>query len=327
MLETSARLLRLLSLLQHHRDWSGPQLASLLSVTVRTVRRDIDRLRELGYPVHATTGNTGGYRLGAGAVMPPLLLDDDEAVAVALGLRTAAGGTVAGIEETSVRALAKLEQILPPRLWHRVSLLGAATVAQHRPGAVVSAHLLTTIAAACRDHQRLRVDYRRHDGTDTTRTVEPYKLVHASRRWYLVAYDLDRADWRTFRVDRLRPWTPAGPRFTPRVPPADDVGAYASWAVGVARYRYQARFNMYAPASQVAERVPADAGVVEAVDERTCTLRAGSNSLDGLALHVALLGFDFTVDEPAELIEHFRTLHARIGHAIQTQREGGPPAN
>ncbi|WSA18310.1 WYL domain-containing protein [Streptosporangium subroseum] len=275
MLETSARLLRLLSLLQQHRDWSGPQLADRLEVTVRTVRRDVDRLRELGYPVHATIGNIGGYRLGAGAAMPPLLLDDEEAVAVVVGLRTAANGTVAGIEETSVRVLAKLEQILPSRLRYRVSALDAATVAQHRPGAVVSAEVLTTIAAACRDHQRLRMDYRSHDGTDTTRTVEPRKLVHAGRRWYLVAYDLDRADWRTFRVDRLRPRTPAGPRFSPREPPAGDIGEYASWAVGVDRYRYQARFTMYAPAAHVAERVPADAGVVEAVDERSCVLRAG----------------------------------------------------
>ncbi|WP_329429062.1 YafY family transcriptional regulator [Streptosporangium sp. NBC_01495] len=326
MLETSARLLRLLSLLQQHRDWSGPQLADRLGVTVRTVRRDVDRLRELGYPVHATIGKVGGYRLGAGAAMPPLLLDDEEAVAVVVGLRTAANGTVAGIEETSVRVLAKLEQILPPRLRYRVSALDAATVAQHRPGAVVSAEALTTIAAACRDHQRLRMDYRSHDGTDTTRTVEPHRLVHAGRRWYLVAYDLDRADWRTFRVDRLRPRTPAGPRFSPREPPADDIGEYASWAVGVDRYRYQARFTMYAPTAQVAERVPADTGVVEAIDERTCSLRSGSNSLAGLALHVTLLGFDFTVHEPAELVEHFRTLHARIGHALGAPAEGGPPA-
>ncbi len=316
MLETSARLLRLLSLLQQRRDWTGPQLAERLGVTVRTVRRDIDRLRELGYPVHATIGNVGGYRLGAGAAMPPLLLDDEEAVAVAVGLRTAANGTVAGIEETSMRVLAKLEQVLPPRLRYRVATLDAAIVAQHRPGAVVSAEALTTIAAACRDHQRLRMDYRSHDGTESTRTVEPYKLVHAGHRWYLVAYDLDRADWRTFRVDRLRTRTPAGPRFSPREPPADDIGGYASWAVGVGRYRHRARFTMYAPAARVAERVSAETGVIEAVDERSCTLWVGSDSLDGLALHVTLLGFEFTVHEPAELVERFGTLHARIGHAL-----------
>jgi predicted DNA-binding transcriptional regulator YafY len=317
MLETSARLLRLLSLLQHRRDWSGPQLAERLAVTVRTVRRDVERLRELGYPVHATTGTTGGYRLGAGAVMPPLLLDDEEAVAVAVSLRTAAGGTVTGIEETSARALAKVEQILPPRLRGQVSALGAATVAQHRPAAVVPAALLTTIATACRDHQQLRVDYRSHDGTASTRLLEPHRLVHSGRRWYLVAYDLDRADWRTFRVDRLRPWTPAGPAFTPREPPASDIGAFASWAVGVGPYRYQARFTMHAPAHRVAERVPAMSGMVEAIDAETCVLLAGSNSLDGLALHVTLLGFDFTVHEPVELVEQFRLLHRRMGRAVE----------
>jgi len=266
MLETSARLLRLLSLLQQQRSWSGPQLAGRLGVTVRTVRRDVDRLRELGYPVHATVGNVGGYRLGAGASMPPLLLDDEEAVAVAVALRTAANTSVTGIEEISVRALTKLEQILPSRLRHRVSAFSTAAVSANRPVAVVSADLLTTLAAACRDHRRLRIDYRSHDGTESLRLVEPHRLVHAGRRWYLVAFDLDRDDWRTFRVDRLRPWTPPGPRFTPRTPPDEDISAYASWAVGVEQYRYQGRFTMHAPADQVAAKVPAEAGLVEAID-------------------------------------------------------------
>jgi predicted DNA-binding transcriptional regulator YafY len=316
MLETSARLLRLLSLLQQNREWSGPQWAERLDVTVRTVRRDVDRLRELGYPVHATIGNLGGYRLGAGATMPPLLLDDEEAVAVAIGLRTAASGTVADIEETSLRALAKLEQVLPARLRHRVSALATATVNEHRPRAVVSADLLTTIATACRDHQRLRIDYRSHDGAESTRLVEPHRLVQAGRRWYLVAFDVDRDGWRTFRVDRLRPWTPPGPRFTPRTPPDLKPGAYASWAVGVERYRYQGRFTMHAPADQVAAKVEADSGLIEVLDEHRCTLRAGSNSLDGLALHVTLLGFEFTAHEPAELVDHLRVLRDRIGRAV-----------
>ncbi|GAA0238211.1 YafY family protein [Cryptosporangium japonicum] len=317
MLETSARLLRLLSLLQQHRDWSGPQLADRLGVTVRTVRRDVDRLRELGYPVHGTVGNVGGYHLGAGSSMPPLLLDDEETVAVAVGLRTAANGSIAGIEETSVRALLKLEQILPSHLRHRVSAFSAATVSANHPVAVISAELLTTLAAACRDHQRLRIDYRSHDGSESLRQVEPHKLVHAGRRWYLVAFDLDRNDWRTFRVDRLRPWTPPGPRFVPRTPPDQDIGAYASWAVGVQQYRYRARFTMHAPADQVAAKVGAEAGLVEAIDERSCTLRSGSNSLDGLAFHVTLLGFEFTVHEPPELIERFRVLRDRMDNAVE----------
>lgn len=315
MLETSARLLRLLSLFQQRQDWSGPQLAERLGVTVRTIRRDVDRLRELGYPVHATIGTVGGYRLGAGTKMPPLLLDDEEAVAVAVGLRTAANGSVAGIEETSVRALAKLEQILPSHLRHRVSALNTVTVNANRPTAVVSADLLTTLAAACRDHQRLRIDYRSHDGTESLRLVEPHKLVHAGSRWYLVAFDVDRDDWRTFRVDRSRPWTPAGPRFAPRTPPDGNIGAYASWALGVERYRYRARFTMHAPADRVAAKVTAEAGLVEAIDERSCTLRSGSDSLDGLALHITLLGFDFTVHEPPELIERFAVLGDRMTRA------------
>src|SRR6266496_5199270 len=195
-LRTSARLLRLLSLLQARRDWPGPELADRLGVTTRTVRNDVERLRGLGYPVHATPGVAGGYRLGAGAALPPLLLDDDEAVAVAIGLRTAAGGAVAGIEETSLRALAKLEQVLPARLRPRVGALHAATLSLGGGGPVIDAEVLTAIAAACRDHERLRFGYGDAQGADTSRSVEPLRLVHTGRRWYLVAFDLDRQDWR-----------------------------------------------------------------------------------------------------------------------------------
>lgn len=205
MLETSARLLRLLSLLQAHRDWSGADLADRLGVTPRTVRRDVDRLRELGYPVNASPGTGGGYQLGAGAELPPLLLDDDEAVAVAVGLRTAAGQGIEGIGETSVRALAKLEQVLPNRLRRRVSALNAFTVPMLRgsgPSAVDPA-VLTELANACRDCERLRFEYLDHGGSPTRRTVEPHRLVCTEHRWYLVAWDVDRDDWRTFRVDRI----------------------------------------------------------------------------------------------------------------------------
>lgn len=221
MLETSARLLRMLSLLQAHREWSGAQLADRLGVTARTVRRDVDRLRELGYPVNASPGTGGGYQLGAGAELPPLLLDDDEAVAVAVGLRTAAGQGIEDIGETSVRALAKLEQVLPHRLRRRVSALNAFTVPMLRGprSSAVDPAVLTELAHLCRDAERLRFDYRGHDGTATRRTVEPHRLVCTERRWYLVAWDLDRAGWRTFRVDRLTPRPPHGPRFAPREPP------------------------------------------------------------------------------------------------------------
>src|SRR4051812_12101265 len=203
MLETSARLLRLLSLLGARRDWSGVELCDRLEVSDRTLRRDMQRLRTLGYPVASTTGTAGGYRLERGAAMPPLLLDDEEAVAVAIGLRTAAGGTVSGIEEASLRALAKLEQVLPTRLRHRVQAMQAALVPVMPSAGGIDADLLMTLATACRDQVELRFDYRRADDTVTRRTVEPHRLVPLARRWYLLAFDTGRKDWRTLRVDRI----------------------------------------------------------------------------------------------------------------------------
>jgi len=325
MLETSARLLRLLSLLQARRDWSGPDLADRLGVSARTVRRDVERLRSLGYPVHATSGTAGGYRLGAGAALPPLLLDDDEAVAVAVGLRTAAGGTVAGIEETSLRALAKLEQVLPSRLRHRVETLQSVTLPLAGTGPTIDPDTLMLIAAACRDHQRLRFDYRGREGNPSTRDTEPLRLVHTGRRWYLVAWDLGREDWRTFRVDRITPRIPPGPRFTPRDPPDEDVPAYVNWVVSSARHRYQARFTFHASAETLAEKVPPTSGVIEAVDDHTCILHTGSNHLDALAIHVAVLGIDFEAHEPPELLDHIRTLAERLGRATPPAPSTPPP--
>src|ERR671914_1812726 len=203
MRQTASRLLELLSLLQARRDWPGAELARRLEVSGRTVRRDVERLRELGYPVESLTGPAGGYRLRAGTAMPPLLLDDEEAIAIAVGLRTAARASVTGIEETSIRALVKLEQVLPTHLRRRVAALGAATIAAPAPGPTVDPQHLTTIAAACRDSECLRFEYRSRDGTATRREVEPDSLVNLGRRWYLVCWDRRREGWRTFRVDRL----------------------------------------------------------------------------------------------------------------------------
>jgi predicted DNA-binding transcriptional regulator YafY len=316
MLDTSARLLRLLSVLQTRRDWTGAELADRLGVTTRTVRRDVEKLRGLGYPVRATPGATGGYRLGAGAALPPLLLDDEEAVAVAVGLRTAAGGTVAGIEETSLRALTKLEQVLPSRLRHRVAALQAVAVPPSQTRSTVDPTVLTSVAAACRDTQLLRFDYRNHDGTASVRTVEPHRIVHTGRRWYLVGWDRDRVDWRTYRLDRMTPRSPTGPRFAPRELP-DDRGfaAYASWAVSTARHRYQARITLHVPLAVAAEKVPPTSGLLESLDEHSCLLHTGSDSLDGLAVHVGVLGFDFEVHSPPELVEHVRELAARLTRA------------
>jgi predicted DNA-binding transcriptional regulator YafY len=314
--ETSGRLLRLLSLLQARREWPGGELASRLEVSRRTVRRDVDRLRALGYPVHATAG-VAGYRLGAGAILPPLLLDDDEAVATAIGLRTAAGGSVTGIEETSLRVLAKLEQILPSRLRQRIAALQSATVSVGSQAPTVSPEVLTAIAAACRDHQTIRFDYRSHEDAASVRTVEPHRLVHAGRRWYLVAWETGARDWRTFRVDRLLPRAWSGPRFAPRRPPDLDVAAYTSWAVSTAAYRYEGRFTMHAPAGVVADRIPPTVGVVEAVDEGRCTLLTGANSLDQLAAWTAAIGVDFDVHEPPELRAHARVLARRLLRAAR----------
>ncbi|MFD0366083.1 helix-turn-helix transcriptional regulator [Nocardia sp. GCM10030253] len=316
MLETSARLLRLLSLLQTPRDWTGAELAERLEVDARTVRRDIDKLRNLGYPVEATAG-VAGYRLGAGAKLPPLLLDDDEAVAVAIGLRTAAGGTITGIEDSSLRALTKLEQVLPSRLRYRVSLLHSTTVTVPAAAATVDPDILTAVAATIRDNHRLRFDYRSHDGTASLRTTEPHRLAHTGRHWYLIAWDLDRADWRTYRVDRLHPRIPTGPRFTPREAPDMDLAGYVSRGVTTSPYRYSARITLHVPAAVAADRIAPTVGVIEPIDDRTCLLRTGSNSLDELAIYVGLFGFPFHIHEPPELIDTVRALAARLTTAIE----------
>ncbi|MCO1659432.1 helix-turn-helix transcriptional regulator [Pseudonocardia humida] len=314
MAESSARLLRLLSLLQTQRTWSGGELADRLEVDVRTVRRDVDRLRTLGYPVHATAG-TAGYRLGAGARLPPLLLDDDEAIAVAVGLRAAATGGVTGTEESSVRALAKLEAVLPARLRHRVGTLNAVTVSLPGGGPSVAPDVLVAVAAACRATEQLRFDYAGHDGTATIRRTEPHRLVHTGRRWYLVAWDLDRDDWRTFRVDRLHPRVPTGPRFTPRALP-DDLPSFVAGGITTRAYRHRARFTLQVPVEVAADRIAPTVGVLEAVDERSCTLHAGSNSLDELLLYVGLFGFPFEVHEPPELVAHVQELVTRLAAAV-----------
>jgi predicted DNA-binding transcriptional regulator YafY len=257
MLETSARLLHLLSLLQSRRDWTGSELSERLGVSIRTVRNDVARLRGLGYPVDARPGVAGGYRLGTGAALPPLLLDDEEAVAVAVGLRTAAAGSIAGIEETSVRALAKLQQVLPSRLRHRVSAFESYALTMPARGPRVHPQVLTVIASACRDHERLRFDYRAHSGAASRRTVEPYRLVNDRRRWYLLAWDDDRDAWRTFRVDRIVPRMPTGSRFTPRaLPPDAEIAARVARGVGEATWRYRARVIVHAPAAYVRRRLP-----------------------------------------------------------------------
>jgi biotin operon repressor BirA-like protein len=312
----SSRLLTLLSLLQARRDWSGGELAERLEVSRRTIRRDVERLRELGYPVESLTGPAGGYRLAAGTAMPPLLLDDDEAIAIAVGLRTAARASVTGIEETSVRALVKLEQVLPAHLRRRVATLGSAIVTTGT-GPTVDPQHLTVIAAACRDSECLRFAYRSRDGTDTRREVEPHSLVNYWRRWYLVAWDRGREGWRTFRVDRLTKPAASGPRFTPRRLPAKDAAAYVEENISGGS-RYEARVTVHESADELSRRLPHLARALEPIDEHRCLYRTSEDDLEWLALRIVMLGADVDVDGSPELLAQLQTLADRLQRAAGT---------
>src|SRR3954464_15084906 len=310
---TSSRLLTLLSLLQARRDWPGTELADRLEVSGRTIRRDIERLRDLGYPVESMTGPAGGYRLRAGSAMPPLLLDDEESIAIAVGLRTAAGASVSGIEEPAVRALVKLEQVLPKHLRRRVAALGSATVTVPVGGPTVDPQHLSVIAAACRDSECLRFGYRRRDGADSRREVEPHSLVNRGRRWYLVAWDRRRDAWRTFRVDRLARPASAGLRFTPRELPAKDAAAYVRQSIAERPNRFEAVVTLHAGVEGGKSSTPAYWGTIEPIDAHTCRYKTGDDDLSWLALRIAMLGVDFDVQDPPELIEHLRELALRLG--------------
>src|SRR3954471_17305700 len=309
MSQTSSRLLELLSMLQARGAWPGTELADRLEVSGRTIRRDIERLRQLGYPVESLTGPAGGYTLRAGTAMPPLLLDDDEAIAIAVGLRTATRASVTGIEETAVRALVKLEQVLPAHLRRRVSALGSATVAMPASGPTVDPQALTVIAAACRDSECVRFGYRRRDGEESRRDTEPHSLVNLGRRWYLVAWDRGRDDWRTFRVDRLTRPASTGVRFTPRALPAKDAAAFVEQGISSRPNRYEARVTLALSADEMKSRVPSWwGGTLEPIDARSCEYRTGDDDLHWLAMRVAMLGVDCRVHEPPELIDELRTV-------------------
>ncbi|QDY77253.1 helix-turn-helix transcriptional regulator [Streptomyces qinzhouensis] len=315
MTDTPVRLLNLLSLLQTPREWPGSELADRLAVSTRTIRRDIDRLRDLGYPVEATKGAIGGYRLVAGAAMPPLLLDDEETVAIAVGLRAGAGHAIEGVEEASVRALAKLEQVLPNRLRHRVTTLQNATIPLVRgDGATIDPRTLTVIAGAVSGREKLRFGYRAGDGAESKRLVEPYRLVSTGWRWYLVAYDLDRGDWRTFRVDRVSDPFATGARFAERELPMGS-GAELLRATMSARSRKERDVDVSfeAPAEFVAARLPGHLGVPVPTGDLSCRLRHRStDSVEWLAVRLALVDCEFTVHGPVELVEYVRDLGARL---------------
>jgi predicted DNA-binding transcriptional regulator YafY len=315
MADPTSRMLRLLSLLQTHRHWAGSELADRLDVSERTLRRDIDRLRELGYPVDATRGTEGGYQLAAGSQLPPLLLDDDEAVAIAVGLRAAAGNSVDGIEESSVRALAKLEQVLPARLRSRIGALQqfSEPMTWGGPsGPTIDPSDLTEIAGACRDAVRLRFDYERRDGESGGRMVEPHRLVSAGRRWYLVAWDVDREDWRTFRVDRMVEPKALTRPFTPRaLPDGMEAAAFVEAGIQTMNTMTEAVVTVAATVDEIAEQRPMARWTGEALDGATrLTLRA--ERVEWLAVAIAALPFAVAVHEPPELADAVRAMGERL---------------
>ncbi|WP_040926628.1 helix-turn-helix transcriptional regulator [Saccharomonospora marina] len=316
MTDPSARLLRLLSLLQTPREWPGSELARRLEVSPRTVRRDIERLRALGYPVEAALGAEGGYRLVAGTAMPPLLLDDEEAVAIAVGLRIASGNAVEGIEQAAVRALTKLEQVLPSRLRRRVGALASATVPILAGiGPKIDPETLTVLATATEGRERLRFRYRAGDGAESNRQVEPYRLVSMGRRWYLLGFDTGRDDWRIFRVDRIEAPLLTGARFAPRDLPAEDAAAYVTSKLYSLAPTYRAVVTLHAPADVVRARWGGAGGEVTPLEEHTCRLRSHTDTVEWLGFRLTMLGVDFEVHEPPQLVEYLRALGERAVRA------------
>ncbi len=325
---TAGRLLALLSLLQGRREWPGSLLAERLGVSGRTVRRDVERLRSLGYPIDSTSGPAGGYSLTAGAAMPPLLLDDDEALAVAIALRTAARTAVAGVEETALRALVKLEQVLPARLRRRVQAFGAAEVVGGAGGGpTVDPGVLTVLGAACRDRELLRFAYRGRDGERSRRLVEPHALLVHGRRWYLLAFDPSRTGWRTFRVDRVASPVSAGSRFEPRTIPGGDAAAYLTRTLAGVVYRHEARVRYMVARDELRGRAPGGWGELRDLHDGTCLYETSADDLDWLALRIALPNVDFELLEGSrELRERLAAMAGRIQAALGSERAAAPQA-
>ncbi|WP_322470652.1 YafY family protein [Hydrogenophaga sp. SNF1] len=329
MLSSSSRLLRVLSLLQARRHWAGAELAERLGVHPRTLRRDIERLRELGYPIHASSGVAGGYAFRAGQALPPLLLDDEEAQAVAIALQTAAAGTVSGVEEGSLRALVKLEQVMPARLRRRIDALRSAILPLESLRPTVDAGVLASLALACRDQLRLAFAYRDSRGQGTARSVEPQGLVHTGSRWYLVAWDMARVDWRTFRLDRIDGAPTLGGHFAPRAgPEGGDLRAYVSRSIGVSAYNEQARVVLHQPLEAMARRIPPTVARLEAWDGGRCVMHSGAHHLESLAYWLLALDVEFEVLEPPTLTALLQKANARVARALARSGggEGGPAA-
>jgi predicted DNA-binding transcriptional regulator YafY len=319
MLSSTSRLLRVLSLLQTRSHWAGVELAERLEVHPRTLRRDIDRLRQLGYPIHASSGVAGGYAFRAGQSLPPLLLDDEEALAVAIALQLAASGTVSGVEESSLRALVKLEQVMPPRLRRRTAALRSAIVPLQRGGPTIDAAVLALLAVACRDQLQVGFAYRDMRGQSSVRTVEPQGLVHTGSRWYLVAWDPARSDWRTFRIDRVEGRPSTGVHFAPRAAPAGDLRAYVSGTLAGVQHGDEARVVLHRSREAMARTIPASVATLEAIDDAHCLMRCGVGqlaSLDSLAYWLLAMDVDFDVLEPPALKARLRAAGERLARNL-----------
>ena len=323
MLETSARLLALLGLLQSRADWTGAELARRLDVTDRTVRKDVDRLRALGYPVEAVRGPGGHYRLGAGTKLPPLLLDEDEAVAVVVGLRS--GTAMPGIEDISAQALAKLEHVLPDAVRRRVDAVREAVVAgpentgTNVEDPVVDPALVAEVAAAIRDREELRFDLRTSGVTGagvSRHQVEPYRLVSWERRWWMVGRDAASDAWAPYRLDLMEIRRPGGRRFWPRPLPGEDYTAFVLREVAFSGWTVHARIAVDAPAEDVMARINPAVGVVETVDDEHCVLVTGADSVEMIAVYIGLLGLDFHVTGPPALVEQVRAVGERYRNAV-----------
>jgi predicted DNA-binding transcriptional regulator YafY len=315
VLETSARLLRLLTLLQSRSSWAGPELAERLEITSRTLRRDVDRLRSLGYPIEGATGVAGGYVLGPGASLPPLSLDEDEATAVFVGLHAATGTGVTGARTSAMRALAKLARVLPTRLRKNLHTLHSQVLELGDRPRHLSLANVSELAGACSERLVTRITYTAHGGATSDRLIEPFRLVRVGALWYLVAWDPSKKEWRTFRLDRIVSIERQNERFKARRPPADDLVEYVTKSLSSSLYPHQAKVLLRAPIEEVRRRIGPRDGLFVRVSNATCTMELGAPTLDVLVARILWLGIDFEIIASDALRRHLQTVVARVERA------------
>ncbi|MEU7804009.1 YafY family protein [Micromonospora arborensis] len=311
---TSTRVLELLGLLQNRRHWPGDELARRLGVSQRTLRRDVDGLQELGYPIITTRGTGGGYLLSAGAALPPLVLSEDEAAAVVMGLKEIASGAYPAFGDAALSAMAKIVQVLPVLIRRRIDSLRAVTISAEgteQRAAITDVASLTTVALACRDAETLEFTYRTRTGQVASRTIHPHRIVSVDNRLYLIAWDLDRGDWRTFRVDRIDDPRSTGKAFAPRPLPADDPVGYVRAQISSMPARYQVHATVAAPAEHVRDEV-AHYGTVEPIDDTSCQVYIAADSLDWATFCIGALEAPVVVHGPPEAIEYMRSWGRRL---------------